>query len=71
MNGKKIGGWVLRDGIAAGEMSGERNVECDYIRNVRFVSYWAFEAVAESEGFGWRKQITPLIHSCSYGLRVR
>jgi hypothetical protein len=33
-------------------MRGERNVECDYIRNVRFISYWAFETVAEGEGFG-------------------
>ena len=38
--------------IAAEEMRGVRNVECDYIRNVRLVSYWVFEAVAEGEGFG-------------------
>jgi hypothetical protein len=25
---------AMRDGIAAGEMRGERNGECDYIRNV-------------------------------------
>ena len=34
MNGKKIGGWIVRGGIAAGEMRGERNGECDYMRNV-------------------------------------
>ena len=26
-------GWMVRDGIAAVEIKGERNGECDYIRN--------------------------------------
>ena len=34
MNGEKTCGWMLRGKIAAGEMRGERNGECDYIRNV-------------------------------------
>jgi hypothetical protein len=36
-------------------MRGERNGECYNIRDIRFVSYWAFEAVAKGKGFGWRK----------------
>jgi hypothetical protein len=33
-SGKKTGGWLLHGRFAAVEMSGERNGECDYIRNV-------------------------------------
>ena len=46
MNGKKTGGWVLRGKITAVEMRGERNGECDYIRDVRLVSCRASAAAA-------------------------
>ena len=41
-----------RGRIAVVEMRGERNSECDYIRNVRLVSYRALADAAKSDGVG-------------------